>query len=886
LSSCAFKKSNCQIKRIEQKVYNKKALLLQKIFRMSKNLVIVESPAKAKTIQKYLGKDFEVKSSFGHIRDLPKKGMGIDLATFSPDYEVSADKKKLVTELKAAVKKAEMVWLASDEDREGEAIAWHLADELKLKPENRKRIVFHEITKNAILKAIDNPRDIDQNLVNAQQARRVLDRIVGFEMSPVLWKKVKPGLSAGRVQSVAVRLIVEREKEIREFVPKASFKLDGIFLNNTEQEIAAKLKKDFSKEEEVESFFEKVKTTEFKVLNVETKPGTRSASAPFTTSTMLQEASSRLGYNVTTTTRLAQRLYEEGFITYMRTDSVNLSQEAIEGAKKQIISEYGREYSAPRNYTTKSASAQEAHEAIRPTDFGVKSVTDAQLNRLYQLIYRRTLASQMSNAKIEKTVIEIGNASFPQYFEAQGEVIIFDGFLKAYGIVKTEDDDEENNEKLLPKVSVGEVLTYKTITAAEKFTRPSVRYTEAALVRKLEELGIGRPSTYPPTIQTIQNREYVDKREIEPNTREVVKITLNKDKIKKEVLDEKFGGDKNKFIPTDIGEVVNDFLIDNFKEILDYGFTARVEESFDEIANGDQKWKEMMTDFYSKFHPRIEDVEENADRATGDRLLGVDPKTGKNVHARIGRFGAMIQIGETDDEEKPIFASLMTGQNIATITFEEAIELFKLPFDLNEFEGHAVSVGVGRFGPYVKWGDTFISIPKGEDPLSVSQSRAEEIINEKKKADAPIATYKGEPVTKGAGRFGPFIKYKDIFINVPKKYNFDNLSQSDINELIDAKLEKEANRYIQQWEKEKISLENGRWGPFIKFGKAMFKIPKKNDDTKYDAEELKDISLDEVKKWITAQDKNAFAEKKKPAAKKTAAVKKTATAKKPAAKKK
>ena len=859
---------------------------MQKIFRMSKNLVIVESPAKAKTIQKYLGKDFEVKSSFGHIRDLPKKGMGIDLATFSPDYEVSADKKKLVTELKAAVKKAEMVWLASDEDREGEAIAWHLADELKLKPENRKRIVFHEITKNAILKAIDNPRDIDQNLVNAQQARRVLDRIVGFEMSPVLWKKVKPGLSAGRVQSVAVRLIVEREKEIREFVPKASFKLDGIFLNNTEQEIAAKLKKDFSKEEEVESFFEKVKTTEFKVLNVETKPGTRSASAPFTTSTMLQEASSRLGYNVTTTTRLAQRLYEEGFITYMRTDSVNLSQEAIEGAKKQIISEYGREYSAPRNYTTKSASAQEAHEAIRPTDFGVKSVTDAQLNRLYQLIYRRTLASQMSNAKIEKTVIEIGNASLPQHFEAQGEVIIFDGFLKAYGIVKTEDDDEENNEKLLPKVSVGEVLTYKTITAAEKFTRPSVRYTEAALVRKLEELGIGRPSTYPPTIQTIQNREYVDKREIEPNTREVVKITLNKDKIKKVVLDEKFGGDKNKFIPTDIGEVVNDFLIDNFKEILDYGFTARVEESFDEIANGDQKWKEMMTDFYSKFHPRIEDVEENADRATGDRLLGVDPKTGKNVHARIGRFGAMIQIGETDDEEKPIFASLMTGQNIATITFEEAIELFKLPFDLNEFEGHAVSVGVGRFGPYVKWGDTFISIPKGEDPLSVSQSRAEEIINEKKKADAPIATYKGEPVTKGAGRFGPFIKYKDIFINVPKKYNFDNLSQSDINELIDAKLEKEANRYIQQWEKEKISLENGRWGPFIKFGKAMFKIPKKNDDTKYDAEELKDISLDEVKKWITAQDKNAFAEKKKPAAKKTAAVKKTATAKKPAAKKK
>ncbi|MBW8522418.1 type I DNA topoisomerase [Chryseobacterium chendengshani] len=856
---------------------------------MSKNLVIVESPAKAKTIQKYLGKDFEVKSSFGHIRDLPKKGMGIDLATFSPDYEVSADKKKLVTELKSAVKKAEMVWLASDEDREGEAIAWHLADELKLKPENRKRIVFHEITKNAILKAIENPRDIDQNLVNAQQARRVLDRIVGFEMSPVLWKKVKPGLSAGRVQSVAVRLVVEREKEIRQFVPKATFKLDGIFLNKAGQEIASKLKKDFEKEADAEKFLELARSTEFKVLNVETKPGTRSASAPFTTSTLQQEASSRLGYNVTNTMRLAQRLYEEGFITYMRTDSVNLSQEAIDGAKKQITSEYGAEYSAPRKYTTKSSSAQEAHEAIRPTDFSVKSISDVQLSKLYQLIYRRTLASQMANAKIEKTVIEIGNAKLPQHFEAQGEVIIFDGFLKAYGIVKTEEDDEESNEKLLPKVTVGEVVDYKKITATEKFTRPSARYTEAGLVRKLEELGIGRPSTYAPTIQTIQNREYVDKRELEPQTREVVRISLAKDKIKKEVLEDKFGGDKNKFIPTDIGEVVNDFLTNNFAEILDYGFTARVEESFDEIANGAQKWKEMMTDFYSKFHPRIEDVEENADRANGERLLGVDPKSGKNIYARIGRFGPMIQIGEQDDEEKPIFASLMAGQNIATIALEDALELFKLPFELKDFEDQSVTIGVGRFGPYVKWGETYISIPKGEDPLSIDQKRAEEIIAEKKLADAPIANFKGEPITKGTGRFGPFIKYQSIFINVPKRYDFENLSQSDINELVEAKLEKEANRYIQQWEKEKISLENGRWGPFIKFGKGMFKIPKKKDDTKYEADDLKEVSLDEVKKWITAQDPKAFAEKKKTAAKKPAAKKATtskkAPAKKPVAKK-
>lgn len=856
---------------------------------MSKNLVIVESPAKAKTIQKYLGNDFEVKSSFGHIRDLPKKGMGIDLETFSPDYEVSADKKKLVTELKASVKKADMVWLASDEDREGEAIAWHLAEELKLKPDNRKRIVFHEITKNAILKAIENPRDIDQNLVNAQQARRILDRIVGFEMSPVLWKKVKPGLSAGRVQSVAVRLVVEREKEIRAFTPKVSFKLDGIFLNKTSQEIAAKLKKDFEKEEDAKKFLELAKTVEFKVLNVETKPGSRSASAPFTTSTLQQEASSRLGYNVTNTMRLAQRLYEEGFITYMRTDSVNLSQEAIEGAKNQIISEYGAEYSSPRNYTTKSSSAQEAHEAIRPTDFSVKSISDVQLSKLYQLIYRRTLASQMANAKIEKTVIEIGNAKLPQHFEAQGEVIIFDGFLKAYGIVKTEDEDEDNNEKLLPKVAIGEVLSYKKITAQEKYTRPSARYTEAGLVRKLEELGIGRPSTYAPTIQTIQNREYVDKREIEPQVREVVKISLTNDTIKKEVLEEKFGGDKNKFVPTDIGEVVNDFLTNNFSEILDFGFTARVEEGFDEIANGAQKWKEMLADFYSKFHPRIADVEENADRANGERILGVDPKTGKNVHARIGRFGAMIQIGEQDDEEKPIFASLMAGQNIATINLEDALELFKLPFELNNFEDQTVSVGVGRFGPYVKWGDTYISIPKGEDPLSIDQKRAEEIIAEKKLADAPIASYKGEPITKGTGRFGPFIKYQSIFINVPKKYNFENLSQSDINELVEAKLEKEANRYIQQWEAEKISIENARWGPIVKHGKNIYKIPKKKDDTKYEADELKDVSIDEVKKWITAQDPKAFAEKKKPAAKKPAAKKATTTkkapAKKPAAKK-
>jgi DNA topoisomerase-1 len=856
---------------------------------MSKNLVIVESPAKAKTIQKYLGSDYEVKSSFGHIRDLPKKGMGIDLETFTPDYEVSADKKKLVAELKAAAKKAEIIWLASDEDREGEAISWHLAQELKLKEEQTRRIVFHEITKNAILKAIENPRKIDQNLVNAQQARRILDRIVGFEMSPVLWRKVKTGLSAGRVQSVALRLVVEREKEIRDFQSTSSYKVEGNFINKENQDILSKLKKDFIKENDAEDFLNLAKDTEFKVLNVEKKPGIRSASAPFTTSTLQQEASNRLGYNVTNTMRIAQRLYEEGFITYMRTDSVNLSEEAINGAKSQIISEFGKEYSNPKKFTTKSASAQEAHEAIRPTDFSLKTVPDSSLNSLYQLIYRRTLASQMSNAKIEKTVIEIGNQKLPQHFEAVGEVIVFEGFLKAYGIEKNDDEDAEDNSKLLPKVTVGEILSYKKITATQKFTRPAARYTEAGLVKKLEELGIGRPSTYAPTIQTIQNREYVDKREIEPQTREILKLTLTKT-LKKEILGEKFGGDKNKFVPTDIGEVVTDFLTVNFAEILDYGFTAKVEQDFDDIANGSEKWKETLQTFYKDFHPRIEDVQENAERANGERLLGKDPKTGKNVYARIGRFGPMVQIGEQDDEEKPTFASLMANQNIVTLTFEEALELFKIPFDLKDYEGEKVLVGVGRFGPYVKWGEMFISIPKGMDPFSVDDEKAIEIIEEKKQTDAPITSYKDEPVTKGTGRFGPFIKYKGIFINVPKRYNFENLSQNDIAELIDAKLEKEANRYIQQWEKEKISIENARWGPIIKHGKNIHKIPRTKAGEKYEVEDLKEVVLEEVKKWITAQDKNAFKEKPKKAVAKKVPVKKIAdnkrAVKKPVAKKK
>lgn len=840
---------------------------------MAKDLVIVESPSKAKTIQKYLGADYDVTSSMGHIRDLPKKGMGVDLSDFTPDYEVSADKKKLVAELKTKAKKANTVWLASDEDREGEAIAWHLSQELKLKDDQTKRIVFHEITKNAILKAIDNPRKININLVNAQQARRILDRIVGFEMSPVLWKKVKTGLSAGRVQSVALRLVAERERDIFLFQPEPSFKVTGVFVNENKNDIPAKLKHDFKTEKEAESFLKKCQSADFKVLNVDTKPGQRSAGAPFTTSTLQQEASNRLGYGVSTTMRIAQQLYEAGYITYMRTDSVNLAKEAIAAAKSAIIEAFGEKYSHPKNYHTKSVGAQEAHEAIRPTDFKRKTISDVRLHKLYDLIYKRAMASQMANAQIEKTVIGIGGKKLESNFEAVGEVIVFDGFLRVYGITKTDEDSEENDERVLPKVKVGETLVYKKIIALEKYTKAPSRFTEASLVKKLEQLGIGRPSTYAPTIQTIQNRKYVEKLEVEPKERQIVQLTLGKD-IKKEVLTEKYGADKNKFLPTDIGIVVTKFLVEHFAEIMDYGFTAKVEEDFDAIAAGKEAWKEVLHHFYDTFHPQLVHVEETADRANGERVLGVDPKSGKTVHARVGRYGPMIQIGESEDEEKPKFASLLPSQHVITITLEEALDLFKVPFELNDYEGKPVVIGSGRFGPYVKWGEQYISLARGEDPLTVDNERAIEVIEEKKKADAPVSQYKNKPVTKGVGRFGPYLKYDGIYVNVPKKYDFDNLSQNDISTLIEAKLEKEAKRYIQQWPEEKIALENGRWGAFVRFGKVSIKIPPKGKGVKYSEEELKETNLQQVKDWILASDPKAF-DKKKTAVKKAAAKKST-----------
>ena len=859
---------------------------------MAKNLVIVESPAKAKTIEGFLGKDFVVKSSYGHVRDLSEKGISIDIAKgFEPKYEVSADKKKVITELKQLADKSETVWLASDEDREGEAIAWHLYESLKLKPEKTKRIVFNEITKKAILGAIDKPRNIDLNLVNAQQARRVLDRLVGYEISPVLWKKVKPSLSAGRVQSVAVRLIVERERERIAFKSESAFRVTGRFLAD-KSAFKAELAGKFSQQKEAEDFLESCIKASFYVDKVETKPAKRTPAAPFTTSTLQQEAGRKLGFTVQRTMTLAQKLYEEGKITYMRTDSVNLSDTALSAAEETISKNYGKQYHQVRKYTTKSKGAQEAHEAIRPTYFDQTTVSgDSSAQRLYELIWKRTVASQMADAQLEKTTVEIKADGVKDKFVASGEVVKFEGFLKVYTESDDTDEDEKegSDEQKLPALKTGQALSYSDITAVQRFTMPPARYTEAGLVKKLEELGIGRPSTYAPTISTIQKRGYVEKKEYEGSKRKYAVLTLKNGTVNAETKTETTGAEKGKLSPTDIGTLVTDFLSENFTQIMDYHFTAKVEKEFDDIAEGNLVWNKMIGEFYGPFHTNVEHTEKNAERARGKRLLGVDPESGKNVYALIGRYGPMAQIGEVEDEEKPRFSTLKSTQSIETITLNEALDLFKLPFSLGEYEKKEVIVGAGRFGPYVKWGDQFISIPRGEDPLGVDMDRAIEIIKEKQEVDAPIASYEGKPVTKGKGRFGPFIKWDDLFINVPRAYNFDNLSQSDIEELIRKKIEKESNRYIRQWEDEKIAIENGRWGPFIRFGKNMLKLEAKADKSKWTPEELAALPLDDVKKMITAQMPDAFEKKakgaKKAAAPKKAAAKKAAAPKKAAAKK-
>lgn len=815
---------------------------------MPKNLVIVESPAKAKTIQKYLGDDFTVESSYGHIVDLPKKGMGIEIENnFKPVYEVSDDKKEVVKKLKGLTQKAQTVWLASDEDREGEAIAWHLYNVLDLKKKDTHRIVFNEITKRAIQKAVENPREIDENLVDAQQARRVLDRLVGFEVSPILWKKIKPGLSAGRVQSVAVRLIAEREKEIQNFTPVSSFKFTAQFGTKENKTFKAVLTKEFKTYNEAKSFIESCADAEFKVKDLQKKPAKRSPSAPFTTSTLQQEASLKLGFPVSRTMRVAQQLYESGLITYMRTDSVNLSQEAIHAAESAIKSEFGTKYSSPKSYTNKNKSAQEAHEAIRPTSFEVKSAGgDDGQRKLYELIWKRAIASQMSNADLERTIIDIDNSKNKEIFQAKGEIIVFDGFLKVYQD-SVADEDAEDDKALLPAVSINEKLSAEEIFGTQKFTKSPPRYTEASLVKKLEELGIGRPSTYAPTISTIQNREYVIVGNLDGEIRSLQTFKLKAGKITEKVESETFGADRRKLMPTDIGIVVNDFLVDYFENILDYDFTAKVEESFDNIAEGKEKWTSMIDGFYDKFHSNVEKVGETAERATGERELGVDPKSGKPVLAKIGRFGPMIQIGDAEDEEKPKFASLLNTQSIHNITLEEALALFDLPKKLGEYQSETVEANVGRFGPYVKFKDMFVSIPKEEDIMGISLERAVELIEQKLKADAPIAIYKGYEVSKGKGRFGPFIKWNDLFINVNKKYDFDNLSQSDVEELIEDKLKKEAEKVVQNWESEGIRIEKARWGRHnIIKGKTKIELAKEVDVKKLTLELVKKI-IDEKK---------------------------------------
>ncbi|MDX2361063.1 MAG: type I DNA topoisomerase [Crocinitomicaceae bacterium] len=834
---------------------------------MAKNLVIVESPAKAKTIENYLGKDFVVKSSFGHVRDLAKKGEAIDVENnFAPKYEVSADKKQIVAELKKITKQVDVVWLATDEDREGEAISWHLYETLGLDKKETRRITFNEITKSAILKAIESPREINKELVDAQQARRILDRLVGFELSPVLWRKVRPSLSAGRVQSVAVKLIVEKEKEIEKFNSEGFYKVNGLF-STANGRIKADVSRQLKSEGEVDTLLASCTGANFSVDDVTMKPAIKKPVAPFTTSTLQQEASLKLGFSVSRTMSVAQRLYESGLITYMRTDSVNLSETAVNGAKAEIEKAYGSQFSNPTKYVTKNAGAQEAHEAIRPTDFSKHSMSgESDQEKLYDLIWKRAISSQMSDAQLERTTIKLIANGVNDTFQAKGEVIKFEGFLKVYLESNMDDEDEDSFQSgLLPAVTVGDSVEVTEIKATQRFSRPPARYVEASLVKRLESLGIGRPSTYAPTITTIQKRGYVEKPERDGTERKYNQWVLANDLIDKNELSEVTGREKNKLAPTDIGIVVTDFLSEHFERIMDYNFTAQVEKEFDEIANGMKEWTKMIKDFYAPFHSRVEDTLENSERATGEREIGMHPESNRRIIARIGKFGPMIQIGDEQvDGEKPQFASLRTNQSINSITLEEALELFNYPKTLGDYEGAEIIVAQGRFGPYVKFNEAFVSIPKGEEIDTVDLDRAIELIKEKQAADAPIAEYEGLPVQKGVGRFGPFIKWNSMFINVNRKYDFDNLSNEDIVELIETKKQKDIDKMIFNWEEEGISVQKARWGRFhIIKGKTKIELPK---TFKVDA-----LTLEKVIEMIDA---NKPAKKKKAPAKKKAAKKK------------
>ncbi len=765
---------------------------------MSKNLVIVESPAKAKTIEKYLGKDYLVKSSYGHVRDLPKGNQAVDIQNgFQPSYVISEDKKQVVNELKKLAKQAEMVWLATDDDREGEAISWHLKEALDLNDKATRRIVFREITKNAILNAIQQPRGIDLDLVYAQQARRVLDRLVGFELSPILWKKIKGGLSAGRVQSVAVRLVVEREREIQAFTPTSAYKVNAVFALEDGNTLSAELPKKFETKAEAQAFLQKCRKAEFSIENLEKKPGKKSPSAPFTTSTMQQEASRKLSFSVSQTMTLAQRLYEAGHITYMRTDSVNLSEEAVNSATQAIAQNFGDSYVQARKFKTKSKSAQEAHEAIRPTNFAQPELSGVERNeqRLYELIWKRAIASQMADAQLERTTVTIGISTADEQFAAKGEVIKFDGFLKVYIESKDDVEEDEAESGMLPPLKIGQPLTANRIAATERYSRPPFRYAEASLVKKLEELGIGRPSTYAPTISTIIKRNYVVKENREGIERKYVVLTLEEDAIKEENHTEITGAEKSKLFPTNEGMVVNDFLVKYFPNIVDFSFTARVEEQFDQIAHGKEAWDKMLSDFYTGFHKAVEETEENADRSSAGsmRELGVDPKTEKSVFAKLGKYGPYVQLGSNEDEEKPQYASLRKEQYLESITLEEALELFKLPRDVGMFEDKKVVAAIGRFGPYIRHDGKFVSLGKEHDPLTVNLDMAIQLIKDKREADAKktIKLFDEEPELKILnGRWGPYISFKKKNFKIPKDKTPEELTLQECIEIIEATPEK------------------------------------------------------------------------------------------------
>lgn len=846
---------------------------------MSKNLLIVESPAKAKTIEKYLGKDFKVKSSYGHIRDLAKGDQGINIENdFEPTYVVSPEKTKVVRELKDAAKKAEVVWLATDEDREGEAISWHLCEVLGLDAETTKRIVFREITKPAITKAVEDPRTVDIDLVNAQQARRILDRLVGFELSGVLWRKVRGKLSAGRVQSVAVKLIVEKEREIMKHEAEPFYKVAAVFsVKNSvgkNVDLKAEYSPRFDQLDSARKFLEDCKSAIFKIDDIIKKPTKKKPAAPFTTSTLQQEASRKLGFSVNRTMQNAQRLYEAGSITYMRTDSTSLSNQALGMIGENIKKEFGERYHQVRQFKSKSENAQEAHEAIRPTYIEAKEVTsDRDQQRLYELIWKRTIASQMAEAEIEKTTAKISISTRPSdVLNATGEVLTFDGFLKVY--LESKDDDEEEGEAkgMLPPLNIGQELALDNMTGVERFTRPPSRYTEASLVKKLEELGIGRPSTYAPTITKIMepDRGYVLKDSREGVERKFNHLQLKDGEITESKKSEITGTTSNRLYATDMGLLVVDFLSEHFSEIMNYNFTANVENRLDSVAQGKEEWKSLLKSFYEPFHKDVEDTKENAERASGERILGTDPESGRTVLVRMARFGPVVQIGAQDElaeGEKAKFGNLKPGQSMETITFNEAMELFELPKTIGDYKGVEVIIARGRFGPYIKYAEKFVNIPRNEDPLEMQLDRAIELIEIKIKEDAPVGSYKGIPYTKGKGRFGPFLKYDKLFVNVPKRYDFENLTQEEAHELIEAKIQKEANRYIHQWPEEKLAVENGRWGPFIRFGKKSIKLPRV-DKKAMSQEDAAKLTLEEVKKLVEAEIPDAFKKKTRAKAKK------------------